>query len=397
MALMTERQERERGVEMRVHGIGDHEVFSALGKPEYKETADDRVWIGSLPRVPKHELKLINWSRASRKITRNLSWYLAYPFTLLNVAGYMGPEKRENKTERYLWRTMRALIVISSMTITFAMAAWITVILETAWRLLDGEEDRFSSVILCTFAPVLLAILIVNRMLRGRALADKGNWWVSLLTLGALVGVTVYLAGRPASKTAIFNFGEDTARDPMTFLIITTTGIIWLFALILCGFAWGAEYRRNKSGPDQRKEAGPDTKPTIDRTALAGAGILIALAIGILHTAGSILRLVLHTILKYTPPGIERRTQSAVQQIVDTRTPTEAGARAAVNAGVPTVEESAARAVLLPAPDDLVERTKVAGRAVAPGKIAGSADFSGTLHDYFDRGLRMDLVPLFFW
>ncbi len=77
-------------------------------------------------------------------------------------------------------------------------------ILETAWRLLDGTEDRFSTVLLCGFAPGLLALLIVNRMVRGRPLADKGNWWVSLLTLGALAYLRFYLSGRPADKPALF-------------------------------------------------------------------------------------------------------------------------------------------------------------------------------------------------
>ena len=326
------------GVEMRVHGVGGgHEVFRALGRPVYKETADARVRVGSLPRLPKHELKLINWSRP-RKISGNLGWYLAYPFTVLNVAGYMGPERSEDRSEKRLWCFMRAGIVVSSLMITFAMAAWITVILETAWRLLGGTAEGLSTAILCAFAPGLLAAFIVNRMVRGRPLADKGNCWVSLLNLAVLLGTAVYLAGRPASTDAIFDFGEANASDPMTFMIITTTVVMWTFALALCFIAWRAEYRRR-----QQDWAEPD------RTALAGAGILIALAIAILHTGGSILRLALQTVLKYAPPGIERLTYD------------------------PRVH-----AVLLPPPDDLEPRAVV------------------TTRDYFTQLLPIDLVPVFF-
>ena len=325
------------GVEMRVHGVGGgHEVFSALGRPVYKETADARVRVGSLPRLPKHELKLINWSRP-RKISGNLGWYLAYPFTVLNVAGYMGPERSEDRSEKRLWCFMRAGIVISSLMITFAMAEWITVILETAWRLLGGTTEGLSTAILCAFAPGLLAAFIVNRMVRGRPLADKGNCWVSLLNLAVLLGTAVYLAGRPASTDVIFDFGEANASDPMTFMIITTTMVMWTFALALCFIAWRAEYRRRQGWAEP------------DRTGLAGAGILIALAIAILHTGGSILRLALQTVLKYAALGIERLTYD------------------------PRVH-----AVLLPPPDDLEPRAV------------------GTTRDYFTQLLPIDLVPVFF-
>jgi hypothetical protein len=73
-------------LEVRVHGIGDHSTFSALGRPKYKELVDSRVWSGQVPQLPAHPLRLVNWSRANRKITRHLGWYLAFPFTLPRCA-----------------------------------------------------------------------------------------------------------------------------------------------------------------------------------------------------------------------------------------------------------------------------------------------------------------------
>ena len=291
------------GVEIRVHGVGDHGVFSALGKPIYTAMIADRVRVGSLPLLPKHELKLINWSRPSRKISRTFTWYLAYPFTLLNMAGFMGPVKSEDRAEMRLWWFTRTLIVISSLMMTVAMAMWITVIVETASQLLYGEANGLRTVVLCAFAPGLLAAIVVNRMTRGRPLVDQGNHWVSLLTLGVLAGTAGYLAGRAAAREAIFDLPAETARDPMSFMISTTTLIAWTFAIVLCFIAWRAESRRNR-----QQWTG---KSVIDRTALAGAGILIAFAIAILHTAGSGIRLVLQTVLKYTPPAIERRVLGA--------------------------------------------------------------------------------------
>jgi len=76
MTTTTDGVPRSAGVEMRVHGVGDHGEFSALGTPVFTGSAADRVRIGSLPAIPSHELRLINWSRRSRRITRTLSWYV---------------------------------------------------------------------------------------------------------------------------------------------------------------------------------------------------------------------------------------------------------------------------------------------------------------------------------
>ncbi len=140
--------------------MGDHGVFSALGRPVYTGTVADRVRIGSLPLIPKHDLKLINWSRPSRQITRTMGWYLAYPFTLVNMAGFMGPERSENRAERRLWWFMRTAIVVSSLTMTFAMAMWMTVILETAWRLLGGVPAAVLAALSCAYSlPACLPAL----------------------------------------------------------------------------------------------------------------------------------------------------------------------------------------------------------------------------------------------
>ena len=304
MTTSAEGLQQSVGVEMRVHGVGDHGVFGALGKPVYTGTVADRVRIGSLPLIPKHDLKLINWSRPSRRITRALSWYLAYPFTLVNMAGFMGPERSHNPTERRLWWFMRTAIVVSSLMMTFAMAMWMTVVLETAWRLLDGVPNGLANAFLCSFAPGLLAGVVVIRMLRGRPLVDQGNRRVALFTLAVLLGAAGYLAHRTDAGKGVLDSGEGIAGDPMAVMAGGTTLVTWVLAIALCLIAWRVASRRKSGG-------GASFGPNTDRTALAGAGILIAFAIAILHTAGSGLRLVLQTILKYTPTVIERRVEGA--------------------------------------------------------------------------------------
>src|SRR5689334_8922779 len=288
---------RSVGVEMRVHGVGDHGDFSALGTPVFTGSSADRVRIGSLPAIPSHELKLINWSRRSRRITRSLSWYVAYPFTMVNMAGFMGP----NRTDKVLWWFVRTAVVVTSVMMTVAMAMWITAIVETAWMLLDGPAGGVGGAAISLCGPGLLAAFVVNRMMRGRPLVDRGNAGVALLTLAVLLGTAGYLVQRVDSANGVLNLGDGLARDPMVGMVCVTTAVAWAFAIVLCCIAWRAE----------RKRSIGNREPGADRTALAGAALLIAVAVVMLHALGSVVRLVMEMILEYTPPVIERRAHAA--------------------------------------------------------------------------------------
>ncbi len=324
-------QGSSRGIEVRVHGIGDHATYSALGKPHYKELVDSRVWIGEVPHLPPHKLRLVNWSRANRKLTRHLNWYLAFPFTLLNVAGYMEPEKPR------LRRTMRVGIGIASVCLTLAMAAWITIIIETAWRGISDEDDRLTDVVLQGLGPGLLIAFIVYRMIIGRVLVDKGGTAVSLVGIAVLFGLMGYLHRKPASrKEGWFHSSEQSNWiDPMTPIVVYTTAIVGIIAAVLLVFAI------------KRKENGAN---------LAGAALLIVLAVTLLHTAGSILRLFIDSVFAFIPA-----TRATAQH-----------ASRAMAESLPKMEY-----VLLPQADDL---------APTDTYVIKSA---GTV-------LRIDLIPVFF-
>ena len=279
------------GVEIRVHGIGDHATFSALGTPNYKELVDSRVWIGRVPPVPPHKLRLVNWSRANRKLTRHLSWYLAFPFTLLNVAGYMEPKA---KVPRYV---MRVGIGVASLCLTIAMAAWITVILETAWRALTDTDDRLTGVVLQAVGPCLLIVFIVYRMIVGRVLVDKGGTLISVFNILALVGMIRYLHSKPASRTGgplgwylVDTGSPQNTIDPMTTIVGYTTVIVWCVALFLCLFA--IRMRRAGAG-------------------FAGAAVLLVLAVSLLHAAGSTLRLFTASLFGLVSSSADRVVHSA--------------------------------------------------------------------------------------
>lgn len=289
------RRPQPRGIEVRVHGIGDHATYSALGTPRYKELVDSRVWIGQLPEIPPHRLRLVNWSRANRQITRHLGWYLAFPFTLLNVAGYMEGTQKGSRL------FMRIGIAIASVCMTFATAAWITVIFETAWRAFVRDDDRLTGVALQGIGPVLLILFILYRMFAGRVLVDKAGSTISVLSIAALAGLVFYLHGKPSSDSETwvlhqFLVWDDQYKiDAMTAIVVLTTEVVLVVAACLCVIAlWKKR----------------------DVAAFAGAALLLVIAIGLLHTAGSMIRLFTSTFVRFMPNSTGTAAHSRIPNVL---------------------------------------------------------------------------------
>lgn len=87
-------------LEIRVHGIGDHDAWSALGSAPLADVpGGPKADVTCPPILPKHRLWLINWSRRSRRAA-GLLWYVALPFSLVNVAGYMEPHRGEPRRSK---------------------------------------------------------------------------------------------------------------------------------------------------------------------------------------------------------------------------------------------------------------------------------------------------------
>lgn len=319
-----------RGVEVRVHGIGDHSPYSALGRPNYKELVDSRVWIGQVPHVPDHPLRLVNWSRANRKITRHLSWYLAFPFTLLNLAGYMEPKDRSR-------HIMRAGIGIAGLCLTVSMAAWLSVMIETAWQALGHGDDRLTAVLLQAAGPGLLIAFIVYRMLAGRALVDRAGNLISLASIGVLAAMIVFLHSRPAMRAGgwlhdlVTPFGDPGSPvATMSAIVVATTavGLVVALCLCVCGL-----WKKNNGA------------------AFAGAAVLVLVAITLLHAAGSMLRMFISSVVRYVPNASHPQPAAHVPK------------------------DSSIKSVLLPGPDD----------------------FGNELVTRTVNALQIDLVPLFFF
>lgn len=258
------------GVEIRMHGVGDHAPYSALGRPGFEDTKKSEVVISALPTLPAHRLLLIGWSRANRRLTRTLSWYLLFPFTLVNVAGYMAPRRKNTAV------VVRFCVGLTSVLLTVSLAAWVTVIAETVWRATVGGDDGIVvRLLLCSSGPALVLGVIAHRTRQAQADGKPGPWCATCHVV-ALLATAVLCYTRPASWHYPQSIGG-RAVDPMAYLVFTTQATVLAVALILAISAI-AENRRMPGA-----NAG---------SSLAAAGLLLVVAVAILHTAGSLLRLV---------------------------------------------------------------------------------------------------------
>lgn len=122
------------GVEVRVHGIGNHALLSALGTPTVETPTDSRfAVITSPPPKVDHELVLINWSRTTRNGPAIL-WYLAFPFTLINVAAQMKPVGKIRR------RVHRGLVQVLAVSATLLVVTWIFAIAELTLNVVDFPD-----------------------------------------------------------------------------------------------------------------------------------------------------------------------------------------------------------------------------------------------------------------
>jgi hypothetical protein len=231
---------------------------------------------------------------------------------------------------------MRAGIGIASLCLTVSMAAWLSVILETAWQWLGHGDDRLTAVLLQAAGPGLLIAFIGYRMLAGRALVDRAGNLISLANIAVLVAMVVFLHSKPALRTGgllhhlVTLLGDPGSPvDTMSCIVFATTAVGLIVALCLC--FCGLWKKRNGA-------------------AFAGAAVLVMIAITLLHTAGSMLRMFISSVVRYVPNATQPHSGH-------------------VKAG------SSIKNVLLPLPDD----------------------FGNEVVSRVENALQIDLIPLFFF
>lgn len=260
---------RETTVEVRVHGIGDHDDMSALGSPTVVSPGN-RVVVAAPPRIPAHPMRMVNWSRTSRGTSRGLLWYLAFPFTLVNTAGNMGHPGQGR-------RSPRTGTFFVSVLLTVAAAMWMVVIVETVLKSvpLPGAGAQAGRVV-AVAVPVVLAIWIVVRARRqGEVRPFTVGAHVAALVVfgcvGALLPAQVAFSSWPSILAPAR--GQAVERlDATTVIVLATTALT-----VLCA---GGVMLVRRSVTD-----------TAARSSLAMASLLLVMAMALMHTISSLLRM----------------------------------------------------------------------------------------------------------
>ena len=155
-------------IEVRVHGIGDHAEWSSLGRPDVLWGDDgDGISLVAPPKSPAHRVELFNWSRVTRRVLRAL-WYLAFPYTLMNMAYQMTPAGRG-------WRHRTAhkvLVHLASIGLTLLTTIWVLSAAERMPLLFNRFEIYGVDALRASFwvlgAAPLIAVILV------RALRSEG-------------------------------------------------------------------------------------------------------------------------------------------------------------------------------------------------------------------------------
>jgi hypothetical protein len=229
-------------VEIRIHGVGDHKPLSALGRvtlsPQQFSGIDSYV----VPATPPHDLELVNWSRASRGIA-GFVWYLATPFTLMNVVGYMKPAGEGRRRHGVVTH-------LASLLITAVLTAWLITITETVLEYVPGLRGHSGwSEGLSAWLPAGAVAAMILVRAHGwterripRALAWGHAAWVVAVTAVVFwwkpaqiewkhwLNSSGYGGGPPAGALVA---GAEPRLDAMMFFVLGSTVLALILACLL--------------------------------------------------------------------------------------------------------------------------------------------------------------------
>ncbi len=176
------------GVEIRVQGMGDHHLLSALGSPDVLHERKKRgVTVVHPPPGANHDLVLVNWSRMSRRGLGPLFWYLAFPFTLVNVAFEMRPSRTGWRKRVHV-----GALAVWSLILTGVTACWLIALSESLSLLVDLPDDWAAHrlTLAVAFGAGLHALVILVRATR----AESTLHAVSSITHTCVVGAVAFTA-----------------------------------------------------------------------------------------------------------------------------------------------------------------------------------------------------------
>ena len=284
-----------------MHGIGEHGAWSALGKPKYEPVEvpegapqfhgrRDIVEYSRPPRLTDHELLLVNWSRTSRRGAR-FFWFLALPFTLVNVAHFMKPRGDTPWEALGRW-LLKAATTVVGVAMTIAATVWLVCITESLLKNVPGSDNSLAYRFNAGVVTASVIVAIVWRHLR--RWENSTSWPQVVIHAGAVACVAaLLLLGRPAQWGRLLpgidgpliltpvhcphHVPELSCSEPrldfMATIVIGSTGLAFVFAVLLLVAHWRARASDPSIGPS-----------------LAGAAALLPIGMITLHTLGSLLR-----------------------------------------------------------------------------------------------------------
>jgi hypothetical protein len=265
------------------------------------------------PVVPKHPLRLLNWSRLARRRSK-LFWFLALPFTLVNVAGYMTPEP-SGPLSRLAALWLRISVICAGLLLTISAQIWLVAIAETIGRDVTWQLLTPTTLVIVPSAILAFGILLRWAWPRDREGTSRIFALSALLSVVAIAGITtavlafppaglvpnvegwdVFKMYRPTSADARETFGlfhpaaicaalQDAPHavevrwDTMNVFIVASSLAVLLFpvGLLLLSFLL----------------------PAAQGTPVAGAALLLTTSIFVLHSLASALRLSVELALDY--------------------------------------------------------------------------------------------------
>ncbi|MFJ6078017.1 hypothetical protein ACIQC0_06900 [Pseudarthrobacter sp. NPDC092419] len=326
-------------LELRVHGIGDQHLLDALGHPPVLflgyPTRPDTL---APPRLPNHELRLINWSRTSRRAARFL-WYLALPFTLINVAANMAPPPNGHGTRVIGWM-VRFIAVIIGLVMTVSLHLWGVAIIETGFRWirlpsapqlpvvpwLDPGSSQFPNLVVTTVIAlgiILRVIFLVTRRLTANPVAlgligalhltavlatsavlyfspptlwraPTGLGWLTVqspTTQDQLEQLRSWHATMPLAEYCtrlVENPQLFTTRwDTLTALVASSVGLTLLLGVLLIASGYVTKSQMVPNWPESPRVS---DKRAPRSPSLAGAALVLIIAVSLFQATGSALR-----------------------------------------------------------------------------------------------------------
>jgi hypothetical protein len=167
-------------LEFRIHGIGNHPAWSALGSPQrvdqgrfpsidqpadeggarYRPAQDS--WVDQFrPPDADPDIRLLVWSRTSR-IVAGLLWFLAIPMTLVNIAARMAPPVQTRWSRLSQW-ALSITVHITSAVVTITLAVWAVALWEVMLKFVAGLDLVVVAVHVASVAGVIGAAWALGR------------------------------------------------------------------------------------------------------------------------------------------------------------------------------------------------------------------------------------------